>query len=227
MKNAFLLLLLLYFEANGQSLKKVSGVIEEIGSKERMNGASITALSNGSSVVANENGFFSIALQAGEIQKLIISHTSYQQQEITFYLQADTFLLIQLKPQEQEITNITIVAPKPFDLPGSISLPVKKLSKVPMLFGEKDLIKAIQLLPGVSTGREGSTGLYVRGGGADQNLILLDGVTVYNVSHLFGFLSLFPSDAVKTVDLIKGDFPARYSGRLSSVIDIKLRDGNK
>ncbi|TWI81472.1 outer membrane receptor protein involved in Fe transport [Lacibacter cauensis] len=227
MKNAFLLLVLFYLEASGQSLKKVSGVIEEFGSKERMNGATITALSNGSSVVANENGFFSIALQAGEVQKLIVTHTSYLQQEIAFYLQADTFLVIQLKPQEQEIANITIVAPKPFDLPGSISIPVKKLSKVPMLFGEKDLIKAIQLLPGVQSGREGSTGLYVRGGGADQNLILLDGVTIYNVSHLFGFLSLFPSDAVKTVDLIKGDFPARYGGRLSSVIDIKLRDGNK
>jgi hypothetical protein len=110
---------------------------------------------------------------------------------------------------------------------GTVSIPVKKIEKIPSLFGEKDIIKAIQLLPGVQSGSEGSTGYYVRGGGADQNLILLDGITIYNVSHLFGFLSLFPPEAVKTVDLVKGGFPARYAGRLSSVLDIKLKDGNK
>lgn len=227
MKNILVFIFLFCFEASGQSLKTVSGIIEEIGSKEKINGATITLLSNRHSVFANDNGFFSIQLPIGVAQKIIISHTSYQQKEIVLVLERDTFLLIQLNPSEKELTDIKIVGAQTFDFPGKISLPVKKLAKVPMLFGEKDLIKAIQLLPGVQSGKEGSTGFYVRGGGADQNLILLDGVTVYNISHLFGFLSLFPSDAVKSVDLIKGGFPARYGGRLSSVVDIKLRDGNK
>src|SRR5699024_10744564 len=91
---------------------------------------------------------------------------------------------------------------------------------------EKDVLKAIQLLPGVQTGNDGSTGLFVRGGSPDQNLILLDGVPVYNVSHLFGFLSVFTPEAIQSADLYKGGFPARYGGRLSSVLDIRMKEGD-
>ena len=108
-----------------------------------------------------------------------------------------------------------------------IDIPMKSVEVIPALLGERDILKVIQLLPGVQSGGEGTSGLYVRGGGPDQNLILLDGVPVYNAPHLFGFFSVFNNDAINNVELIKGGFPARYGGRLSSVIDIKMKEGNQ
>src|ERR1039458_887877 len=109
---------------------------------------------------------------------------------------------------------------------SKIDLNVEQMKKLPVLFGEVDVLKTLQLLPGVQSGSEGSTGFFVRGGAQDQNLIILDGAPVYNASHLFGFFSVFNSDAIKNVELYKGDFPAQYGGRLSSVVDITLKDGN-
>ena len=110
---------------------------------------------------------------------------------------------------------------------SSIKLTTKEIKQVPMLFGEKDVFKTLLLLPGVQSASEGTSGIYVRGGGPDQNLIILDEATIYNASHLLGFFSIFNGDAIKSVELIKGGFPARYGGRLSSVIDITMKDGNK
>jgi outer membrane cobalamin receptor len=107
-----------------------------------------------------------------------------------------------------------------------IEMPVHQIKALPVLLGEADVLKSLQLMPGVQSGSEGTSGLYVRGGGPDQNLILLDGVPVYNASHLFGFFSVFNADAISSVKLIKGGFPARYGGRLSSVIDIRMKEGN-
>jgi hypothetical protein len=107
-----------------------------------------------------------------------------------------------------------------------IDIPVNQIKEIPALLGEKDVLKVIQLLPGVQTGGEGQSGLYVRGGGPDQNLMLLDEAIVYNASHLFGFFSVFNGDALKSVELVKGGFPARYGGRLSSVIDLSMKEGN-
>src|SRR5687768_8758819 len=109
---------------------------------------------------------------------------------------------------------------------GTIDVPIEQIKALPALLGEVDVFKVLQLLPGVQSGTEGSSGLYVRGGGPDQNLILLDGVPVYNASHLFGFVSVFNADAINHVELVKGGFPARYGGRLSSVIDIRMKEGN-
>ena len=109
---------------------------------------------------------------------------------------------------------------------STIDVPIKQIKMLPALLGEVDVIKAIQLLPGVQSGSEGSTGLYVRGGGPDQNLILLDDVPLYYVSHLGGFFSVFNADAISSVKLVKGGFPARYGGRLSSVLDIRMKEGN-
>ncbi|HPS84718.1 MAG TPA: TonB-dependent receptor plug domain-containing protein, partial [Bacteroidales bacterium] len=110
---------------------------------------------------------------------------------------------------------------------SNFQLPVEYVKEIPALLGEKDVFKALQLLPGVQKGNEGSSGLYVRGGGPDQNLIILDDATVYNANHLFGFFSLFNGDALKSIELIKGGFPARYGGRLSSVVDMNMKDGNR
>jgi outer membrane receptor for ferrienterochelin and colicin len=109
---------------------------------------------------------------------------------------------------------------------STIDLQMEEVKKMPVLFGEVDILKTIQLLPGVKGAAEGSSGFYVRGGGPDQNLILLDNATVYNASHLFGFFSVFNSDAIKNAELIKGGMPARYGGRLSSVLDISMKEGN-
>ena len=109
---------------------------------------------------------------------------------------------------------------------SAVSVPIARIKSLPALLGEVDVLKALQLLPGVQSGTEGTSGLYVRGGGPDQNLLLLDGAPVYNASHLFGFFSTFNADALKSVDLVKGGFPARYGGRLSSVIDLRMKEGN-
>jgi len=110
---------------------------------------------------------------------------------------------------------------------SKIDIPVSQIKDIPALLGEKDVLKVIQLLPGVQKSGEGNNGIYVRGGGPDQNLIILDDATLYNVSHLFGFFSLFNGDALKSIELTKGGFPARYGGRLSSVLDIQMKDGHK
>ena len=110
---------------------------------------------------------------------------------------------------------------------STINLQIAQIKNVPSLLGEKDVLKVLQLMPGVQKGSEGSSGLYVRGGGPDQNLIILDDAIVYNASHLFGFFSLFNGDALKSVELTKGGFPARYGGRLSSVLDMNMKEGNK
>ncbi|CAM9917710.1 unnamed protein product [Chrysoparadoxa australica] len=109
---------------------------------------------------------------------------------------------------------------------STIDVPIEQIKALPVLMGEADILKTLQLLPGIQSGTEGSSGIYVRGGGPDQNLILLDGVPVYNVSHLFGFFSVFNADAINKVNVVKGGFPARYGGRLSSVIDITMKEGN-
>ena len=107
-----------------------------------------------------------------------------------------------------------------------IDIPVQQIKDIPALLGEKDVMKVIQLLPGVQKGGEGQAGIYVRGGGPDQNLIVLDEAIVYNANHLFGFFSLFNGDALRSVELVKGGFPSRYGGRLSSVIDLNMKEGN-
>ena len=109
---------------------------------------------------------------------------------------------------------------------SAVEIPVQDVENLPTILGESDVLRIIQLLPGVQSGVEGSSGLYVRGGGPDQNLYLLDGTQIYNPSHLFGFLGTFNSDAIKDVSLLKGGFPARYGGRLSSVIDLTMKEGN-
>lgn len=214
----------------GQIAVKIGGLTKESISQENINGVTVFYKEKKQSVLSNDVGFFSLNVNAGDTATLIFSHTSFESKTIRFLFVKDTFFVVSLFPATKELQEIKVQATnlnnENADL-GVVSIPIKTLAKIPSLFGEKDLIKAIQLLPGVQTGSEGNTGYYVRGGGEDQNLILLDGTTIYNISHLFGFFSLFPADAIKNVELIKGGFPARYSGRLSSVLDIKLKDGNK
>ncbi len=176
-------------------------------------------------VLTNNYGFYSLALAMGEVH-LRISSVGFVQRDTVFTLRANTILSPRMKTQtlaevvikENRYQNINKI--------GVITLPLAQIKRVPAIGGETDIIKALGLTPGVSNGTEGSAGLFVRGGTPDQNLILLDEAIVYNPTHIFGLLSVFNTDAVKNVELIKGGFPARYGGRLSSVLDISMREGS-
>ncbi|MEO0330884.1 MAG: TonB-dependent receptor plug domain-containing protein, partial [Bacteroidota bacterium] len=161
---------------------------------------------------------------------LVYSYVGYQPQAARLLLTQDTVINIELS-ESARLDEIVISAAEADKIQevtqmSSISVPVEQIKSLPAFLGEVDVLKTLQLLPGVQSGNEGTSGIYVRGGGPDQNLILLDGVPVYNASHLFGFFSVFNADAINNVQLIKGGFPARYGGRLSSVIDISMKEGN-
>lgn len=172
----------------------------------------------------NAYGFYALPVKKGSIQ-LEFSYLGYQPKAFVLDLQKDTTFNLSLNIVE--LQTVEVNASK-FDhvTHGVVQLPIERLKSVPTLAGEADILKALALTPGVSTGTEGTSGLYVRGGTPDQNLILLDGATVYNTSHLFGFLSVFNPEALKSVSLMKGNFPARYGGRLSSVVDVTMKEGN-
>lgn len=226
----FFFLLSFPYLAKSQNTVIVSGFVEELGTREKIKSVTIFSKERNVSVLSNDFGYFSIKAKRNDSSSIIFSHSSFETIELKVAALKDTFFTVSLSPMVKELSEIEIKEGKQNDAKsylGTVSVPIKMLTKVPSLFGEKDIVKAVQLLPGVQSTNEGTTGYYVRGGGADQNLILVDGVTIYNVSHLFGFFSLFPAEAVKSVDLIKGGFPARYGGRLSSVLDVKLKDGNK
>ena len=206
----------------------ISGYINEAESGENLIGSTVYDLKSGKGTVTNDYGFFSLTLPKDSIQ-LRVSFVGYQTQIFEDYPEND--LVINFSLSDQMLDEIEILSSKEEQVHlktemSTIDLSMEKVKILPALFGENDIMKTIQLLPGVQTGSEGTSGLYVRGGGPDQNLILLDGVPVYNASHLFGFFSVFNSDAINSTKLVKGGFPARYGGRLSSVIDIKMKEGN-
>ncbi|MEO6760530.1 MAG: TonB-dependent receptor [Saprospiraceae bacterium] len=209
----------------------LSGYVSDAESGERLIGATVFAHPGAKGTVTNTYGFYSLTLPAADSLVLSISYVGYQAQRIPLSLRANRVLNVPLATsallQEVEIIGERYERIEERAQMSRIDVPIEQIKKIPALLGEKDVLKALQLLPGVSGGGEGQAGLYVRGGGPDQNLILLDGVPVYNASHLFGFFSVFNTDAIKDVSLTKGGFPARYGGRLSSVIEINLKEGNE
>ncbi|MDZ7846310.1 MAG: carboxypeptidase-like regulatory domain-containing protein [Owenweeksia sp.] len=206
----------------------ISGYIEDADSKERIIGVNVFLKGTSYGTTSNTYGFYSLTVPEGEYQ-LVVSFIGYQNYIDSLSLTADHQIDINLEATSQELMEVEVTAE---ELPAeqaqmsSISLKAADIKKIPALMGEVDVIRAIQLLPGVQSGSEGTTGFYVRGGSPDQNLILLDGVPVYNASHLFGFFSVFNADAIKNVKLTKGGFPARFGGRLSSVLEIDMKEGN-
>ncbi|MDP6923064.1 MAG: TonB-dependent receptor, partial [Lutibacter sp.] len=165
----------------------------------------------------------------GEVN-LTISYVGYGDINETIALKTDVFRNVSLEVG-RELEEVVISASGSEKIHertqmSAIKIPMKQIEKLPTFMGERDILKTIQLLPGIQSGSEGTSGLYVRGGGPDQNLILLDGVPVYNASHLFGFFSVFNSSAINNVEIIKGGFPARFGGRVSSVLDIRMKEGN-
>jgi hypothetical protein len=180
--------------------------------------------------VSNHYGFYSLTVEAGSYT-LAASFIGYESFEKQIKLDRDLKINIELKPKSIRGTEVTITA-RQSDVNtestqvGTVDIPVERIKSLPAFMGEVDILKTIQLMPGVQAGNEGSSAFYVRGGGPDQNLILLDEAVVYNASHLFGFFSVFNADALKNVELTKGGMPAQYGGRLASVLDISMKDGN-
>lgn len=210
-----------------ERLVTISGYIDAAESQETLLGATVYAPQSQQGTQTNSHGFFSLRLPVGT-QLLRFSFVGYEAQEHTFELTGDTTLSIHLRPLG-ELSAVTVTGERRklnLSKLGVLQVPVEIVKRAPSLFGESDLMKALQLMPGVQAGSEGSAGVHVRGGGPDENLILLDGVSLYNVDHLMGFFSVFTPEAVKQVDLYKGSFPARYGGRLSSVIDVRTNDGD-
>jgi len=225
-----LLSLLWLYPLNAQSSKKftISGYVQDARTGEKLIGARVYDEKSQKGTLTNNFGFFSLTLPTGEVQ-LVASYTGFQRVERALQLTAD--LVLNLDVAEFALNEVEIVAEDAERIEDKtemsvVDIPIRQIKLLPALMGEVDVIKAVQLMPGVQSGSEGSSGLYVRGGGPDQNLILLDDVPLYYVSHLGGFFSVFNADAIKSVKLTKGGFPARYGGRLSSVLDIRMKEGD-
>ena len=205
----------------------VSGYVEDLTTGERMIGAFVADSAGQKAAQTNNYGYFSLKYSKGRIS-LNATYVGYKAGKYDFTMVRDTSLVIKLEPgsELQEVIIKGSVYNRNAATPlGMVVIPIKQLAAIPAL-GEVDVLKAIQQQPGIQGGIEGSAGLFVRGGGAGENLYLIDDVPVYNVSHLYGFVSTFNSSAVKDLKVMKGCFPAAYGGRASSVIDVRTRDGN-
>jgi hypothetical protein len=214
--------------ANCQARFTVSGQVKDGSNGENLSGANIQIKSLPIGTSTNSYGFYSLNLPEGEYV-LIFSYVGYQPVEQVIILNQNLRIDIELLGQI-DLGVVEVVAPSAsgdIKLMDRVVVPIDKVESLPGLAGEKDVIKVLHLMPGVQRSREGASGFHVRGGGGDQNLIILDEAVVYNISHAFGFLSLFNGDAIKDVQVLKGGFPARYGGRLSSVLEITMKDGNQ
>jgi hypothetical protein len=209
----------------------ISGEIRDSKSGESLIGATVYPVESPTKgVTTNAYGFFSLTLPQGTyslaaqfvgyekiIQPITLTHSLSMKFELNESVISLGEITVNAERQDRNVASTQM---------GNTKINIGELKNIPVLFGEKDVLKTIQLLPGVKSAGEGNSGFYVRGGGTDQNLILLDEATVYNPSHVMGFFSVFNSDALKDVNLIKGGMPAEYGGRLSSVLDVKMKEGN-
>lgn len=234
MKNNYFLTFLFslfLFPVFGQNKFTVSGTIKDSTTGESMIGVKVRPLEiSGVGAVSNEYGFFSLTLPEGNYT-LNILYPTYKEYKKAINLTQNIKLDINLASEVQEVGTVEISAKKKDENVTQAQMGVEKIdmneiNKIPVIFGEKDIVKSLQLLPGVKSAGDGNSGFFVRGGAADQNLILLDEAPVYNASHLLGFFSTFNSDVIKTATLYKGTQPAQYGGRLASVLDIKMNEGN-
>jgi len=215
---------------NAQHKHTISGFIKDSLNGETLIGATITVQGQSKGISSNQYGFYSITLDDGKYT-LVCSFIGYRTRILNIDLRADTKINFEVLPKIA-LSQEVVVTTKKRDANvknaqmGKFTLPIEQIKSIPAFLGEVDLLKTIQFLPGVRNAGEGSAGIYVRGGGPDQNLILLDDAPVYNTGHLFGFFSIFNADAIKNVSLIKGGMPAQYGGRLSSVLDVSMKEGN-
>ena len=208
----------------------INGYVTDKQTGERLIGAAVIAMPTQQGTTTNNSGFYSLTIKEDSVQ-LFISYVGYEPLRLEpFLLNQDTVIQAVLTTNT-ELQEVTVEAHSAVSgvhavQMSAVEVPINTIKGIPAIGGEVDILKAIQLLPGVQSGTEGSAGMYVRGGGPDENLIMLDGVPLYSVNHMLGFFSVFNADAVKNVTLYKGNFPARYGGRLSSIIDVRQKDGD-
>lgn len=227
--STFILLFLLAHTAFSQTFT-IRGFVSDRSNGERLLNANIYEEKVMKGTITNNFGFYSLSLPKGNYS-IICSFVGYQSKKLEVNLKKDTIIDFRLETIA-DLEEVTVVGQKidsklTSTQMSKVDVAIEKIQSLPAFLGEADVIKTIQLLPGVQSGTEGTSGLYVRGGGPDQNLILLDDVPVYNADHLFGFFSVFNTDAIKNVSFYKGGFPARFGGRLSSVLDVRMKDGNE
>ncbi|GAB4026313.1 TonB-dependent receptor [Spirosoma koreense] len=209
----------------------ISGYIKDEANGEGLIGVSVYVKEIGTGAVTNNYGFYAVTVPAGKYT-LVISYVGYAKQtRLVDLTDRNVHLDLELQQEGKELQEVTVSTKREDDNVKNIEMSVnqidvKTLKRIPALLGEVDVVRSIQLLPGVSTVGEGATGFNVRGGSIDQNLVLLDEAPVYNSSHLFGFFSVFNPDAVKDVKLIKGGIPSNYGGRIASILDVRLKEGN-
>jgi hypothetical protein len=215
--------------ANAQKYN-LSGYVRDSLTNEFLIGATVQIDNTPIGASSNAYGYYSMTVNEGKVT-LLVNYTGYEQKSLTIDVDSNITLDISLKEKVTSLNEVVISSTKKDQKIVSTDMSVEKISakdikQIPMVLGEADVIKSIQLLPGVSAPNEGSGGFNVRGGSADQNLILLDEAIVYNPSHLLGFFSVFNADALKDATIYKGGIPSKYGGRLSSVLDIRMREGN-
>jgi hypothetical protein len=216
--------ILISTQISAQEKFTLKGYVKDSLSGETLIGASILLSNENRGVTTNEYGYFSLTLPQGNYQ-LIFSFVGYAPRILNIDFNSNTSKDILLVPVSSTINNVTVTTQKRLSnvksaQMGQVDLSINTVKSLPSFLGETDILKTLQLLPGVRNAGEGNSGFYVRGGGPDQNLILLDEAVVYNTGHLFGFFSVFNSDAIKNLTLIKGGMPAQYGGRLKYLIYI-------
>jgi hypothetical protein len=231
MKQFRILILLIIISLQGFSANvTLSGYLKDKANGEGLIGASVYVEQLKTGVITNSYGFYSISLPKGTY-KISFSYIGYQTQTPELDLSVSKQMNIMLEEEMQQLAEVVVTGEQKSKNVESLQMSmekvqVKMIKKLPSFMGEVDVIKSMTLLPGIQNGGEGSSGLYVRGGGPDENLMLLDEAPVYNASHLLGFFSVFNSDAIKDLEVYKGGIPAEYGGKASSVVDIRMKDGN-
>ncbi len=215
---------------SAQNKFTISGFIKDTANGESMLAASVYVVEVGKGTNTNEYGFYSITLPQG-VYTVKVSYVGYAPKQMVVDLSKDVRLNVELNSKIEEKEEVVITGERKdrnvesTDM-GKQEIKIEEAKSIPSFMGEVDILKTIQLLPGIMSSGEGNTGFYVRGGGPDQNLVLLDNATVYNTGHLLGFFSVFNSDAIKNTTVTKGGMPAEYGGRISSVVDVQMKEGN-
>lgn len=225
----FFFVLLSHLSALAQTGTIFYGYVQDAQTGEKLIGATVKLLNKPAGTATNRYGFFSLSVATGD--SILVSYMGYQPERLLGQIASTGPLTIRLTPNVTELNVVMVKQSTGKDTyddatMGRFIVPLDIVKRAPALLGENDILKTIQLLPGVQSGSEGTVGLNVRGGSPDQNLVLLDGIPLYNLNHLFGFFSVINTDAVAQADFLKGSIPARYGGRLSSVLDITMREGN-
>ncbi len=231
-KIALLLMTLLPILSMAQTKITISGYVKDTKTGEALIGASVYITNEKRGTTSNAYGFYSISAKKIDSLGVVISYQGYQPELFTIAGKIDITIDYSLQEKSNELTEVVVSSVRNDNNISKsrmsvISIPMKQIRTLPAIGGERDILKIIQLLPGVQSGQEGTTGFYVRGGNTDQNLVQLDEATIYNPNHLFGLFSTFNTNALNSVTLIKGGYPAQYGGRLSSILDITMKEGNK